>query len=242
MPSDSPTLPIDSEFPSASPVEIETEAPIKAPTDIAAPSCPPIDTGGKSGIVNGGSGIAEEYKHMKSGDKSEKVGKATEDMDRYLRTGGGVVECPESNQPESGTTTKKNMAKEGVDKSPKEDVMKNSNGTKEKESQKKKKDDDKQSGKMDVSNKASGKGKVPSGKGTKSAGESKAKHEKNITTTKHNVTSSDLNGKGGKGKSDTSTVKAPSKASVKGELTKESNGSTEDLDDEERKHTRVRVL
>ena len=240
MPSDSPTLPIDSEMPSASPVDIETEGPIKAPTDVATPSCPPIDTGGKSGIVNGGSGIAEEYKNMKSGDKRGKVAKETEDMDRYLRTGG--LECPEPSQPD--TTTKKKTAKDDVDKSPKEDVMKNSKTAKKKESPTKKKDDSKQNGKMDVSTKESGKGS--SGKGTNTTSTSKAGHEKSMMyTMKYNSTSPIFNAKVGKGKGDTgsdSSVQAPSKTPLKGERAKVQKGSTEDLDDDEKDHSSVRQL
>ena len=106
IPSNSPTPPIDSEMPSTiptqSPLTLETEAPV----DVTAPSCPPVDNGGKSGIVNGGSGIAMEYDTMKSSNKRGKMGKSTEDMDRYLRTGGGEIECPEPNQPDPPPTKK----------------------------------------------------------------------------------------------------------------------------------------
>lgn len=230
MPSDSPTISNDSEIPSASPVV--------SPTDIAAPACPPIDTGGKSGIVNGESGVADKYKNASS-DKRSKVDKATEDMDRHLRTGGGGVECPEPIQPD--TTTKKVMTKDGVEKSPKEDVMKGSKGQKKKESPTKKSDDDKSTGKMDVSKKASdseikSSNKVShTGKGANSTSVAKGKHEEGMNATRHNITLPKHNVTGGKGKGYSHSGAGPSKSPMK-----ESKSSTED--DEERNRSRSRQL
>jgi hypothetical protein len=206
---------------------METNVPVEAPTDVAAPSCPPVDTGGKSGIVNGGSGIAEEYQNMKSGDRRGKVNKATENFDRHLRTGGSV-ECPEPNQPD--TVTKKNMEKDDSDKSPNEDIMKNSKGTKKRDSPKNKNDDTKGNGKMDVSTKGSSKGSNE--KGTDATSASKAKHE---NTTQHNVTLSNLNKKGGMGKDDAPSGEVPSKTPSKSHNGKDSKGTTEDLDDDDSK-------
>ena len=223
IPSASPVSFIDSEMPSAipteSPITIETEAPIEVPTNVTAPSCPPVDTGGKSGIVNGGSGVAEKYENMKTGDKRGSMEKATEDMDRHLRTGGGNVECPEPTQPDA--SMKKDMTKDSVDKSPKEDVMKGSKGAKKKDKQAEKKDEDKHKGKIPVDS-------------TKT-NVSKAKKEKSMNATVHNVTLPIINATDGKGKGGNSTGKGK-------EVAKKSKGSTEDLDEDERKRSRVRLL
>ena len=226
MPSNSPTSPNSSEMPSSSP----SETPIMAPTDIIAPACPPIDNGGKSGIVNGGSGVAEEYQ------------KATEDMDRYLRTGG----CPEPIQTDTPTAIKKKVVtKDGDKKSPKEDVTKGSKGTMNMESPKKKEDKDKETGKMDASSKKQDSDKTPSsknatGKGGKGTGDDRGEGKGNVKGEgKGNGKGEGKgngNGKGeGKGKGYSSSNETSSMTLGKGGVAKESKSSTEDLDEESKR-------